>query len=100
MFKRADSGSIEQDKWLIAEYFKSLGHLSPEGLDALTDQLKRRCTFFPTIRECLDIINVAPLSGEWGNPFINRRPALYHDDRKALAGPGRTAALAHHREAE
>lgn len=84
LFKRADSGSIEADKWLIAEYFKSLGHLSHDGLEALTEQLKAKCTFFPTIRECLEIINVPQLSGQWGNPFINRPAALYHDEKKAL----------------
>lgn len=98
VFKRADRGDEQSEKWLIAEYFRSLSHLSPEGLEALTDQLKRRCTFFPTIRECLGIINVAPLSGDWGNPFINRRPALYHDERKALAAPRSVGMIADYRE--
>ncbi len=57
LFKRADRGDVEAEKWLIADYFKSLGHLSPEGLEALTDELKARCTFFPTIKECLEIMN-------------------------------------------
>lgn len=57
LFKRVDRGDVEAEKWLIADYFKSLGHLSPEGLEALTDELKARCTFFPTIKECLEIMN-------------------------------------------
>lgn len=79
LFKRADRGDEMADKWLIAEYYKSLGHLSTSGLEALTEQLKRRCTFFPTIRECLAIIEVPQLSGEWSNPFINRPAAFYHN---------------------
>lgn len=67
LFKRADSGSIEADKWLLAEYFKSLGHLSPAGLDALTEELKTRCTFFPTIKECIEVIR--PARHSYGNPF-------------------------------
>lgn len=93
LFKRADRGDEMADKWLIAEYYKSLGHLSQGGLEALTDQLKRRCTFFPSIRECLEIINVPQLSGQWGNPFINRDAALYHDKAKALAPPRAVGAI-------
>lgn len=45
---------MEAEKWLIAEYYDSLKHLSPEGFTALTRILKEECTFFPTIRECLE----------------------------------------------
>ena len=54
LFKRKDGGSVEAEKWLIAEYYDSLKHLSPEGFAALTRILKEECTFFPTIRECLE----------------------------------------------
>lgn len=77
MFKRADKGDVTMEKILMAEYFRSLGHLSPMGLEALTEMLKQRVTFFPTIKECMDIINVKPLSGDWGNPFIGVHPELY-----------------------
>lgn len=87
LFKRADRGDEQAEKWFIAEYFKSLGHLSPAGLEALTDQLKKRCTFFPSIKECLEIVHVPQLSGQWGNPFVNRSPALYVETRAALAPP-------------
>lgn len=67
IFKRADSGNVTNDKWLLAEYFDSLGHLGPRGLDLLTKELKARCTFFPTIKECLEIIN--PQRYDYANPF-------------------------------
>lgn len=54
LFKRKDGGNIETEKWLIAEYYDSLKHLSPAGLDQLTSILKAECIFFPTIKECLD----------------------------------------------
>ena len=69
LFKRADRGDVEADKWLIAEYYKSLGHLTPAGFELLTEQLKERCTFFPTIKECLEVIN--PPKYSYGNPFNN-----------------------------
>jgi len=97
VFKRADSADIEKEMWLIAEYFKALGHLSPAGLEALTEQLLRKCTFFPSIRECLEIVNVPQLSGQWGNPFINRPAALYHDQRAALAAPRPVGMIGDHR---
>lgn len=71
LFKRADRGDVQAEKWLIADYFKSLGHLSPEGLEALTDELKARCTFFPTIKECLEIINPSRYSYE--SPFYRMK---------------------------
>jgi len=100
VFKRADSGDIEKEMWLIAEYFKAIGHLSPAGLEALTEQLLRKCTFFPTIRECIEIIEVPQLSGQWGNPFINRNPALYVDQRPALAAPRTGGVIGRYGEAQ
>lgn len=87
LFKRADRGSIEDDKWLIAEYYKSLSHLSAAGLEALTDRLKQRCTFFPTVHECLEEIKP---SGpyEWGHPFLNK-PQMFVQRAKEL-GDART----------
>ena len=83
LFKRADRGDVQAEKWLIADYFKSLGHLSPEGLEALTDELKARCTFFPSIKECLEITN--PKRFDYSSPFY----ALRHlgGDDKMLAAP-------------
>ena len=83
LFKRADRGDVQAEKWLIADYFKSLGHLSPEGLEALTDELKVRCTFFPSIKECLDITN--PKQFDYGNPFYRLRHL--GGDPKMLAAP-------------
>lgn len=83
LFKRADRGDVQAEKWLIADYFKSLGHLSPDGLEALTDELKVRCTFFPSIKECLEITN--PKRFDYSSPFY----ALRHlgGDDKMLAAP-------------
>ena len=97
LFKRADRGDVEAEKWMIAEYYKSLGHLSRDGLEALTEQLKRRCTFFPSIRECLEIVNVPQLSGDWSNPFINRPDRLYHQRETTAIGHDKPAAsIAYH----
>lgn len=86
LFKRADRGDIQAEKWLIADYFKSLGHLSAEGLEALTDELKKTCIFFPTIKECLEITN--PGRYDFGNPFYRMRH-LNAGDPKMLAAPER-----------
>ncbi len=99
VFKRADRGDEVAEKWLVAQYFKALGHLSPAGLEALSEQLMRKNTFFPTIRECLEIINVPQLSGQWGNPFINRPAALYQDQHAALAAPRAVGLVGDHRGA-
>lgn len=82
LFKRADRGDVEAEKWLIADYFKSLGHLSPEGLEALTDELKVRCTFFPTIKECYEIMN--PKRFDYSNKFYGMK---HLGERKFLAAP-------------
>ena len=84
LFKRADKGDVQAEKWLIADYFKSLGHLSPHGLECLTDVLKEKCTFFPTIKECLEITN--PKQFDYGNPFYKLRH-LDAGDPKMLAAP-------------
>jgi len=74
IFKGKD-GDLNDEKWLIAEYYDSLGHLSPAGLDALTKSLKATCTFFPTIKECLEAIKPASRY-DWGHPFLNA-PAMF-----------------------
>ena len=91
VFKRADKGDVMMEKFMIAEYYKSLGFLTPHGLELLTDTLKKRCTFFPTIKECLDIVNVPSASQDWLNPFINPKPLMFHErgKPKALAAPQR-----------
>lgn len=70
LFKRKD-GDVQSDKWLIAEYYKSLGHLSEAGLDVLTDALKETCVFFPTIKECLDLTRPKDRY-DWAHPFLNK----------------------------
>ena len=82
LFKRADRGDIQAEKWLIADYFKSLGHLSPEGLEALTDELKAKCIFFPTIRECLEIMN--PKRFDYASKFYGLK---HLGDKSVLAAP-------------
>ena len=85
LFKRRD-GEANAEKWLIAEYYDSLGHLSADGLAALTKLLKSRCTFFPTIAECLAAMKCDPY--DWGNPFRGGGRALtYAGEAMALAGP-------------
>lgn len=75
LFKRKDGRSIEDEKWLIAEYYDSLKHLSPDGLDYLTKLLKETCTFFPTVRECLDLTKTrGPY--DYTSPFAHR-PELF-----------------------
>jgi hypothetical protein len=67
LFKRKDNGDVEAEKWLISEYYDSLRHLTAEGFDTLTRMLKERCTFFPTIRECIELTRCAPT--DYGHPF-------------------------------
>jgi hypothetical protein len=71
LFKRADRGDVQSEKWLIADYYKSLGFLSAEGLEVLTDELKKQCTFFPSIKECLEITN--PKRFDYASPFYRLR---------------------------
>lgn len=85
LFKRADRGDIQAEKWLIADYFKSLGHLSPEGLEALTDELKAKCIFFPTIKECLEIMN--PKRFDYASKFYGLK---HLGDKSFLAAPEKT----------
>ena len=70
LFKRKDGGDATAEMWLVAEYFDSLGHLSEAGFEALTKRLKATCTFFPTIKECLDAIRPAG-PYDWGHPFLD-----------------------------
>lgn len=91
LFKRKDSGNEQADRWMIAEYYDSLGHLSADGLTALTRLLKENCTFFPTIKECLDLMRPKDRY-DWGHPFNGRPAHLF------LAPPSRIA-IAHERQA-
>ncbi|MBF5091929.1 hypothetical protein F1640_18410 [Novosphingobium sp. NBM11] len=86
LFKRRDSGDVEAEKWLMAEYYDSLRHLSPEGLNTLTRLLKENCVFFPSIKECLDLMRPKDRY-DFGHPFLGHKPHLYlaKPDRKALA---------------
>ena len=70
LFKRKDAGDMQAEKWLIAEYYDSLGYLSADGFDVLTRLLKENCTFFPTIRECLDLMRPKDRY-DWGHPFLS-----------------------------
>lgn len=85
MFRGKDTGSIESEKWLIAEYYQSLSHLSEAGFEALTERLKETCTFFPSIRECLDLTKPKDRY-DWGHPFLNK-PHMFASSpsRQALA---------------
>ena len=56
LFKGKDM-TVDDEKWLIAEYYRALSFLSVDGFAALTEQLAGKQTFFPTIAECLAIAN-------------------------------------------
>ena len=89
LFKRADRGDAMAEKWMIAEYYDSLGHLSPAGLEALTKLLKARCTFFPTIAECLETMKPRD-QYHWAHPFLGKPAAFFHNSLGiALAAPVR-----------
>lgn len=92
LFKRKDGGDIQAEKWLIAEYYDALKHLSCDGFDALTRQLRESCVFFPTIKECLDLTKPKDRY-DWAHPFLNA-PQLFSAQRpRALAAPDRQIAL-------
>lgn len=98
LFKRKDGGDVQAEKWLIAEYYDSLKHLSDEGLDALTKRLKETCIFFPTIKECLEATRPnGPY--DWAHPFLNK-PQLFlpREPHKALGHPESPALIEQHRE--
>ena len=88
LFRRKDTGDAQTEKWVIAEYYASLGHLSPEGLNLLTTLLKEHCTFFPTIRECLDLMRPKDRY-DYGHPFI--RVHLGHDTPLVMRRPDQLA---------
>lgn len=100
LFKRKDGASVQAEKWLIAEYYDSLKHLSPEGFDTLTRMLKANCTFFPTIAECLAVMKPAS-AYDWGHPFRGRPARLFQPEteRLALEAPHRPT-IEDQREAE
>lgn len=77
LFKRRD-GEQAAEQWLIAEYFDSLQHLSRADMDALTATLKRTATFFPSIKECMDL---APRQYDTTSANAIGSPAWYEADR-------------------
>lgn len=97
LFRRKD-GDPESDKWLIAEYYKSLKHLTPAGMDRLTEHLKENNTFFPTVAECLAAIKPKDRY-DYGHPFIRatergliapyRPPLAIGSDARAAITDGR-----------
>lgn len=86
LFKRKD-GDVESDKWLIADYYKSLGHLSESGLERLTDTLKETCVFFPTIKECLDATRCGRF--DYAHPFFNKQALLRSPEPAYLRPPAK-----------
>lgn len=86
LFKRKDSGDVQAEKWLIAEYYDSLKHLSAEGFDVLTRELKEHCVFFPSIKECLDLTRPSGRY-DWGHPFVRRELFQSRQPTYALAAP-------------
>lgn len=93
LFKRKDGASVEAEKWLIAEYYDSLKHLSPDGFDALTRILKEECVFFPTIKECLDRTRPKDRYDFSSNCLRGPQYFMPREPFKALSGP--SAALTH-----
>ena len=85
LFKRKDGGDIQAEKWLIAEYYDSLRHLTADGFDALTAHLKENCTFFPTIRECLEFTNCGPY--DYSHRFYRARHLASKGQNLLIAGP-------------
>lgn len=99
LFKRKDGGDIQAEKWLIAEYYDSLKHLSVDGFDMLTKRLKETCVFFPTIKECMEATRPnGPY--DWSHPFLNK-PALFlpREPRMALGHSG-TPEMIEHKDGE
>lgn len=94
LFKRKDGGNVEAEKWLIAEYYDSLRHLSAEGLDMLTKRLKENCIFFPTIKECLEQTRPSG-SYDWSHEFRGNPPHLFRrvPQQQRLAAPERQLAI-------
>lgn len=90
LFKRKDGANVEAEKWLIAEYYDSLKHLSPEGFAALTKILKEECTFFPSIKECLDRTRPASKYDYSSNVLRGDQYFLAADKPLALAAPLQT----------
>lgn len=92
LFKRKDAGDVQSAKWLIAEYYDSLKHLSVEGFDTLTKRLKETCIFFPSIKECLDATRPTDRY-DWGHPFLNRPQLFCASPRGLAASPAPTQRL-------
>ena len=85
LFKRKDGGDIAAEKWLIAEYYDSLRHLTAEGFDTLTGILKERCTFFPSIKECIEFTRCGPY--DYGHAFYRARHLPGTQTTPLIAGP-------------
>lgn len=94
LFKRSDRGDVQAEKWLIAEYYDSLKHLSPIGMEALTRQLKQRCTFFPTVKECLEAIRPGG-QYDWGHPFLGHKRELYGQSSPLLSARSSAGQIPH-----
>jgi hypothetical protein len=93
IFKRKDGGNVEAEKWLIAEYYDSLKHLSVEGFAELTRILRDECTFFPSIKECLERTRPKDKWDYTTTCLRDQRHFLPKPDTFALAGPSRTPLL-------
>lgn len=97
LFRRRD-GDMEADRWLIAEYFRALGHLSQHALNTLTDMLIRQCTFFPSIAECLKLMECGRY--DYSHPFHHIAHSVSDDDRDQIGTTAwRRAELGKHGEA-
>jgi hypothetical protein len=95
MFRGKDTGDAQSEKWLMAEYYQSLSHLSEEGFEVLTQLLKENCTFFPTIKECLDVMKPKDRY-DWGHPFLavhRGRPSSLTISRPSARSLAYTASL-------
>lgn len=89
IFKRKDAGNVEAEKWLIAEYYDSLKHLSVEGFAELTRILKAECVFFPSIKECLERTRPKDRWDYTTTCLRDQRHFLPKPETLALTGPKR-----------
>lgn len=83
LFKGKDM-AVEDEKWLIAEYYRALSFLTEGGFSALTEELAAKHTFFPSIAECLAI----------ANPGRNNYKARFGGDPKYMPSLFRAAPSA------
>lgn len=93
LFKGKDM-AVEDEKWLIAEYYRALSFLTEAGFAALTEELVKKNTFFPTIAECMAIAN--PAKRDYSTVFACHRDQVTTFLRSAPpALPPRALALTH-----